>query len=190
MSRVLLRISLDVDGVLADTIRLWIRLWSKKSGQRLDYEDVIEWNFWRGLGITSEEFMELMRMAWRMWRDLPPTEPNLSEKVARLRTLGRVDIVTARPRDVEKYTLLWLEAHGISFDDIVWIRSSGMKARLDYDVFIDDSPLLVDGCMLRTRILLLYDRPWNRNISCESEFVRRIRSLDEAYQVIKGMLVR
>jgi len=29
-------IPLDVDGVLADTIRLWLRLWGEKSGRRLD----------------------------------------------------------------------------------------------------------------------------------------------------------
>ncbi len=190
MSQALLRISLDVDGVLADTMRLWIRLWNRRSGQKLEYEDLVEWDFWRRLGITGEEFMELMKMAWRMWRMLPPTEPNLSEKVARLRTIGKVDVVTARPRDVEKYTLLWLEVHRIPFDDIIWIRSSGMKARLDYEVFIDDSPLLVDGCTLRTRFLLLYDRPWNRNIVYEGGLIKRIRSLDEAYQVIKERLAR
>jgi 5'(3')-deoxyribonucleotidase len=51
----LLRISLDVEGVLADTIRLWIRLWNRRSGRRLEYEDVVEWDFWRRLsGIGPE----------------------------------------------------------------------------------------------------------------------------------------
>ncbi len=31
-------IPLDVDGVLADTIRLWLRLWGEKSGRRLDLQ--------------------------------------------------------------------------------------------------------------------------------------------------------
>jgi len=185
----LLRISLDVDGVLADTMRLWIRLWNRRSGRKLEYEDLVEWDFWRRLGISGKEFMELMRMAWRMWRELPPTEPDLADKVARLRALGRVDLVTARPRDVEKYTLLWLEAHGITFDDIVWMRSSRMKARLDYDVFIDDSPLLLEGCALKPGLLLIYDRPWNRNIACEGGLVRRIKSLDEAHNMIREMLM-
>lgn len=186
----MLRIALDVDGVLADTMRLWIRLWNRRSGMKIGYEDLVEWDFWRRLGLTSGEFMELMRDAWRMWRELPPTEPNLSEKVARLRTLGRVDIVTARPRDAERYTLLWLEAHRIPFDDIVWMRSSRVKASLDYDVFIDDSPHLADGCALRAKILLLYDRPWNRGVAEDCRLIRRIRSLDEAYRVIRGMLAR
>jgi uncharacterized HAD superfamily protein len=119
----LLRISLDVDGVLADTIRLWARLWNRRSSRKLKYRDIVEWDFWRRLGMTGEELMELMRMAWRMWRVLPPTGPNLSEKAARLKTLGKVDIVTAQPRDVEKYTLLWLETYRVPFDDIVWMRS-------------------------------------------------------------------
>ena len=93
----MLRIALDVDGVLADTMKLWLRLWNRRSSQSLSYEELVEWDFWKRLGISGEEFMELMKEAWRMWRELPPTEPNLSEKVSRLRSLGRVDIVTARP---------------------------------------------------------------------------------------------
>lgn len=171
-------------------MKLWLRLWNRKSGQKLKYEDLVEWDFWKKLGISRGEFMELMRVAWRMWRELPPTETNLSDKVARLRTLGRVDIVTARPRDVEKCTLLWLETHGISFDDIVWMRNSRMKVRLDYDVFIDDSPLLVEGHAPRAGLLLLYDRPWNKSIACGGEFIRRIRNLNEAYHLIEEVLAR
>jgi len=183
----LLRIALDVDGVLADTMRLWLRLWNRRSSQSLSYEELVEWDFWKRLGISGEEFMELMKEAWRMWRELPPTEPNLSEKVSRLRSLGRVDIVTARPREVEKYTLRWLEAHRIPYDGYVLMRSSRVKATLDYDVFIDDSPLMVDGCAMRASLLLLYDRPWNRGI-LEDAHVKRIKNLNEAYQVLKEML--
>ncbi len=185
----MLRIALDVDGVLADTMRLWLRLWNKRSGQKLGYDELVEWDFWKRLRISGEEFMELMKKAWTMWRELPPTEPNLSKKVSMLKSFGRVDIVTARPREVEKYTLRWLEAHRIPYDGYIWMRSSGVKATLDYDVFIDDSPLMVDGCAMRARLLLLYDRPWNRGI-LENVHVRRVKSLDEAYQILKEMSSR
>ena len=183
----LLRIALDVDGVLADTMKLWVSLWNKASNQKLSYEDLSEWDFWRGLGISSGEFMRLMNEAWRLWWRIPPTEPNLSEKVSRLRSLGRLDILTARPRETEKYTLRWLEAHKIPYDDYVWIESSRLKANLDYDVFIDDSPLIVDGCIMRRKLLLLYDRPWNRGVR-EEAYVRRIKSLDEAYHILAGLV--
>jgi len=180
----LLKIALDLDGVLADTMKLWLRLWNRRTGQKLSYEDLTEWDFWRNLEISEAEFMEIMNEAWRMWKSLPPTEPNLSEKVSRLKELGRIDIVTARPRETEKYALRWLDEQGILYDSYVWIRSSRIKAKLDYDVFIDDSPLIVDGCIMRKKILLLYDRPWNKNVP-ESRLVYRIKSLDEAYAILK-----
>ena len=183
----MLRIALDLDGVLADTMRLWLKLWNRRTGQELSYDDLIEWDFWKNLGISEAEFMEVMNEAWRMWKSLPPTEPNLSEKVSKLKTLGRIDIVTARPRETEKYALKWLEEHGVFYDSYVWVRSSRVKSKLDYDVFIDDSPRIVDGCVMRRKMLLLYDRPWNRNIS-ENRFVRRIRSLSEAYDILKEVL--
>ncbi|HDD42305.1 MAG: hypothetical protein DRN61_02125 [Thaumarchaeota archaeon] len=179
----MLRIALDVDGVLADTMRLWIRLWNRRSEQKIGYEDLVEWDFWKKLGISGDEFMKLMSEAWRMWWEIPPTEPNISEKVAKIKSLGKLDIVTARPRETEICTLRWLEAHRIPYDDYVWISSSRLKAKLDYDAFIDDSPLIVDGCLMRGKILLLYDRPWNRSVY-ESGYVRRVKSLDEAYHFL------
>jgi len=181
----LLRIALDLDGVLADTMKLWLRLWNRRTGQDLSYEELSEWDFWRRLGLGEDEFMEMLNEAWRMWRSLPPTEPNLSEKVSRLRSLGRIDIVTARSRETERYALMWLEAHRVPYDGYIWVRSSRLKPKLDYDVFIDDSPLIVDGLIARGRMLLLYDRPWNRSVS-EDRLVRRIRSLEEAYEVLGG----
>lgn len=183
----MLRIALDVDGVLADTMRTWISLWNRSSDRKLSYEDLSEWDFWRRLGISSGEFMRLMNEAWRLWRRIPETEPNLSEKVSRLKSLGKLDILTARPRGTEKYTLKWLEAHRIPYDDYVWIESSRLKASLDYDAFIDDSPLIVDGCVIRRRLLLLYDRPWNRRVP-EGRHVRRIKSLDEAYHILAELV--
>ena len=182
----LLRIALDLDGVLADTMKAWLRIWNKRAEEKLVYGDLVEWDFWRNLGISEDEFMDIMNDAWRMWKAIPPTEPNLSEKVSKLRSLGSVDVVTARPRETEKYVLNWLEHRKIIYDNYVWIRSSRMKPKLDYDVFIDDSPLLADGCILRRKLLLLYDQPWNRRVP-EHQYVRRIKGLNEAYAILSRL---
>jgi len=181
----LVRIALDLDGVLADTMQLWLKIWNRRTGQNLAYEELVEWDFWQRLEISEGEFMKLMNEAWRLWKMLPPTEPDIGEKVAKLKSLGRIDIVTARPRETEQYVLKWLEMHRIPYSEYVWIRSGKMKPKLDYDVFIDDSPLIADGCMLYRKRLLLYDQPWNREVP-ESHYVRRIKSLDEAYEILRG----
>jgi len=180
-----IRIALDLDGVLADTMRLWIKLWRQRTGQELSFEELVDWDFWRELGITEAEFMRIMNDAWRMWRRMPPTEEELSEKVSKLKTLGKVDIVTARPRETEEYVLRWLERHRIPFDDYIWIESSRAKLRLGYDVYIDDSPLVAEEGPVARRLILLYDRPWNRRVA-ENFYVRRVKGLSQAYQLLKG----
>lgn len=180
-----IRIAIDLDGVLADSIRLWLKIWNKRAGHALAYEELLEWDFWRRLGIRENDFMKLLNEVWRMWKIVPPTEPDIGEKIARLNSLGKIGIVTARPRETEKYVMRWLEMHKISYSEYVWVRSGRMKPKLPYDIFIDDSPLIVNECILRRKKLLLYDRPWNREIN-ENDYVRRVKSLNEAYEILKG----
>lgn len=181
----LIRIALDLDGVLADSIRLWLKLWNKRTGQNLIYEEIVEWDFWRSLGLSEGEFMRLLNEVWRMWKMIPPTEPNIGDEITKLNSLGKIDIVTARPRGTEKYVLKWLEMHKIQYSEYIWVRSGKIKPKLGYDVFIDDSPLIVNGCTFYRKRLLLYDRPWNRGIE-DNLYVRRIKSLSEAYRILKG----
>jgi len=182
-------IALDLDGVLADTMRLWIKIWKQRTGYELRYEDLVEWDFWRRLGITSQEFMRIMDEAWRQWRYLPPTEENLSEKVSLLKTLGRIDIVTARPKPTEEYAFKWLEYHKIPYDNYVWIGSMREKILLDYDVYIDDSPIVAEEASINHKLILLYDRPWNSDIA-ETNYVKRVKSLSQAYRILRDGLGR
>jgi len=182
----LLKIALDLDGVLADTMRLWIKLWRRRTGQIIEFEDLDEWDFWKKLGINEGEFMDVMNDAWRLWKIMPPTEDSLSEKVKEIKKFGKVDIVTARPRVTERYVLNWLRLHKIPYDEYVWIRSCREKPSLNYDVYIDDSPLIVDGCMRRRKLLILYDRPWNKLIQ-ENIYVRRIKSLSQVYEILRRL---
>ena len=182
----LMRIALDLDGVLANTMSMWVRLWREKTGQDLRLEDFDEWSSWKALEITEGEFMQIMNEAWRRCRYLPPTEENLQEKVSKLRTLGKVDIVTARPRETEEYALRWLELQNIEYDEYVWIRDGRSKLTLDYHVFIDDSPLMAEDASRVRKLVLLYDQPWNRRFR-ENNYDRRIKGLEEAYELLRRM---
>jgi len=132
------------------------------------------------------EFMDVMNDAWKLWKIMPPTEDSLSEKVKEIKKFGKVDIVTARPRVTERYVLNWLRLHEIPYDEYVWIRSCRDKPSLNYDVYIDDSPLIVDGCMRRGKLLILYDRPWNRQIR-ENVHVKRVKSLAQVSEILRRL---
>jgi hypothetical protein len=57
-----------------------------------------------------------------------------------------------------------------------------MKADLDYDVFIDDSPLNAIKFLKHNKKVILYSQPWNEHIS--SDKIHRITSLLEAIEKI------
>jgi uncharacterized HAD superfamily protein len=59
-----------------------------------------------------------------------------------------------------------------------------MKADLDYDVFIDDSPLNAVKFLENNKKVILYSQPWNMHISNHN--LDRITNLSEAIEKIKS----
>ncbi|MCF8884196.1 MAG: hypothetical protein QXE67_02175 [Nitrososphaerota archaeon] len=182
-----MRIAIDLDGVLANSMKVWLKIWYEKTGQIIEYQEVNEWFFWRKLGMDSRRFMQILNEAWSRWLEIPPMEESLNLKTRQLKTLGRLDIVTARPRKTERYVYKWLSLHKIVYDKYVWVKRGEDKVKLDYDVFIDDSPtILADLDPARRSLILIYDQPWNRNIN-EGDHVKRVKNLDEAYLIIRSL---
>ena len=82
-----------------------------------------------------------------------------------------------------------LEEMGIQFEDIsydnyVSVIDGPMKADLDYDIFIDDSPLNVVKFLENNKKVILYSQPWNKHISNNKLF--RISKLSESIKIIKN----
>ncbi len=65
----------------------------------------------------------------------------------------------------------------------VSVIDAPIKADLDYDVFIDDSPLNAFNFLKQNKKVILYSQPWNKHIS-ENQ-IHRISNLSEAAEKIK-----
>ena len=162
-----MRIALDVDGVLADVIRAWLE-YSNGVRPRIAKSQITDWDFWRGFGIKRRDFYEELDRCWKDgWRSIPPTDGGIGRASGELGRLGRVDIVTARDPSTDPYVREWLDLHGISYRDYVSVPAGPMKADLDYDVFIDDSPLNAAAFLDRGRRVVLYTQPWNLSVAAE-----------------------
>jgi uncharacterized HAD superfamily protein len=173
---VVLKIAIDVDGVLADihtAIFKYLNL-------PYTYRDIKRWDFFNDFdGLDTLKFWDVYRHLWSYRYDMIPLTdieaPTVLSKIVRNH---RVDVVTCRDMDLMKGTCIWLALKRIPYEDFIILPRDGDKTRLDkYDFFVDDNPAMVKD---RKR-LILFSRPWNRIVSG----VRRVESFRDLYKFVR-----
>jgi len=176
-----MKIALDVDGVLADVIKSWLNF-NNKIRPTISKDEITDWDFWKKFEINQFDFYSELNTCWENWIYVPATQQNLSSVTKNLSDLGQVDIVTARERSTDSFVKNWLDHHNIIFDNYVSVIDGPMKADLDYDVFIDDSPLNAEKFLQNNKKIILYSQPWNLHL--DDKKINRIFNLSEAIEKI------
>src|SRR5712692_7966656 len=83
-----LRIAVDLDGVLAETMTAWCQKANAELGTRLKLDDIDSWASWVKLGVTKDQFYRLLDSAWYFLKNAATTETGLAGKVTRIQSLG------------------------------------------------------------------------------------------------------
>ncbi len=182
-----MKIALDLDGTLADIIGLWLVEYNKKSRERLDYHNITKWDFWMKLGYTPSRFFKELSDCWKRWKSIRPIEDRVSYFVNQLNRYAKVDIVTARDPESSIYAKEWLKYNNIKYDQFVLVARGSDKAYLDYDIFIDDSPINAKKISALDKLILLYNQPWNRDVDEDSNIIR-IKQLSDALDLIPRII--
>ena len=183
-----LRIGLDLDGVLADVMSAWLELTNPGRLAPLSKSDMNGWDFWANHGIKKREFYAQLDACWDSWLSIPPTEPDLAHKTGMLSDMASsLDIVTARSLATNRHVKEWLSHYDIKYDQYVSVASGWMKADLEYDVFIDDSPINAAAFAKRGKKVVVYDQPWNADVDTSPAGITRSPDLVHAASEIKTM---
>ncbi len=185
-------IAIDFDGVLSDTVQKWIQIfnihYSKKyNNLQLSYNKITQWDFYQMYGISHEDSRQIFAQCWEQWDSLYPTEFMLSKKIEILSKLcGTLDIVTANNSTNYTYLEGFLHKHNIKYNTIIFEEN---KEKLDYDIFIDDSPVNAQKIFDAGKSVLLYNQPWNGDIISKEKnnvFIHRVYSLDHAIHILQN----
>jgi 5'(3')-deoxyribonucleotidase len=182
-----LRIAVDLDGVLAETMEAWCKHANDLLGTSFKLADLDTWASWRKLGISREQFFQFLNEAWDDWKNIPPTEPRLAEKVQKLAPWGQIDVVTGRSKESVNAAKSWLALHKISYQ--LFVRVPGWKDKifLDYDVYVDDAPELMPLISRNPSMWgILYTRPWNMDVP-DIPRVFRAQSWTEIPKLVKKL---
>lgn len=180
-----MRISLDFDGVLGNTMALWVDEFDRlHPSKKANIWDINEWNFFdkSPFDINVDETFEIFDFCWKHWEQIKPIEVEQSYKINELRKLGKVDVVSAIVKNKDSIRK-WLSAQNIEIDDIVFTQE---KWKLKYNYYIDDSPSNASKIKIEGKICLLYDQKWNRDVKTNGN-IRRVYNLNHAIDVIRRL---
>ncbi len=174
-----LKIAVDLDGVLAESMVVWCELANREFGTSLKLVDLDSWASWKKFPISKNDFYRILDESWEDWKQIPPTEPSIAAKVALIEKFGTVDVVTGRSERTEKAARKWIKSQNIVYSKFVRVPGWREKADLNYNVFIDDAPDLMP--LISRRLLpwaILYERPWNRTVP-ELRKILRVKSWNQ-----------
>jgi 5'(3')-deoxyribonucleotidase len=149
-----MKVAVDFDSTLADTLKVVVDLFNFKYETHLTRADVTSWDWtengrrWR---LPHPEDAE--RDFWRIYdlfdsthlrRAIPPVDPLACGAVKWLVKRGhQVDIVTSNRPEAAMSIQAWLFSHGLDLPiKVLERKTASHKALLDYDIFIDDAPSL------------------------------------------------
>ncbi len=177
----MLKVAVDIDGVLADLYSRFLYLINKDFGTSYVVGDIANWNLFDILPITKElkekyGAKTAESIAWRYF-DLAWLSPHklkpltgaveAMKKLVERRDL-QLDIVTARRVHSVPDIIKWIDLHGLPYHAIVILDTFNPnypadKARLDYNIYLDDSPGLARKMANHPgKKQLLFDYPHNR----------------------------
>ena len=166
MSPAKIKIAVDLDGVLAESMLVWCERANKEFGTRLTMEDLDSWSWWKRFPISRDDFYRILDESWDKWLEIPPTEPEIAEKVARIEKFGDLDIVTGRSKRTVEAARSWIDNQKVRYRHFVRVLGWRDKVLLDYDVYIDDAPDLMPLISRSPSAWgVLYERPWNRDVA-------------------------
>jgi uncharacterized protein len=161
-----MKIAVDLDGVLAESMLVWCNRANTEFGTHLKMEDLDSWSSWKKFPISKDDFYRILDESWDDWRKIPPTEPDITEKVARIEKFGDLDIVTGRSKRTVDAARNWVNNQKIRYRNFVRVLGWRDKIFLNYDVYIDDAPDLMPLISRSPSAWgVLYERPWNRNVA-------------------------
>ena len=167
-------IALDMDDTLAGTLRHLFRMYKRPIPTT--------WLFYNDSNnIQYSKFIRDVKNTWyRHWGEISPVESGQAAVVKELSTIGTVDIVTVGSPESKAE---WARMHGIQHNELISVNSGQDKAKLDYDVFIDDSPVNFQAFKEAGKQCILFDAEYNQDVDAK----HRIKSLKEAPAIVRKM---
>jgi len=153
-------IACDLDGVLANTVKLVLRNIEEETAIKKTNDDIKHYDMTLELGLPQDYIMNAFRKAWKEYEKIEPVDPNIPYILNKLHEKSNIYIVTSSIGD-NKEIIGWLKMNNIVYDKLIHVKSNSEKLNVKADVFIEDNPYLAVELKNAGKFVIMLEQPWN-----------------------------
>jgi len=180
-----LKIAVDLDGVVWDIMRVFVRIYNRIYSENVKYEDIDDWYFF-----PQERFEKVYPLTLPWIIEYPILDEYIPTYLYFLNKVHDVSIVTKEQNTVKMLEdkLITLDIYkGREYNELIKLPVSGNKLDLPFNVYIDDYPGMAKKMgEFPGKVLLYYNQPWNRkNTYPEFGNVRRVNGWNDVLSFIR-----
>lgn len=156
-----MRIGLDLDGVIVDSVPNWIRILNIEFGANYGPDDLPDTHGTPEMAAFCDDHLIELLM---------PNRPMAGavEALRRLRREGhQLVVITARSQCVRRLTEAWLEFYGFHVDELHCLEGAdkAVAARAtEIDLLVEDTPKNALAVAAAGVPVLLFGAPYNRDV--------------------------
>ena len=156
-----MRIAVDLDGVVVDSVPYWIAVVNREAGTAYGPGDLPQ-------GYATPEMAAICDAHEVEMLVAPHPVPGARAACARLRADGhRLIAVTARAPRMRRLTEAWLDYHGIALDDLLFLQGAPKLPVIQAEglaLLIEDTPAHALSVAAAGIPVLLFSAPYNRAV--------------------------
>lgn len=180
-----MRLGVDIDGVLADSLPLWVKELNHYFKQNMSLKQIQMQDVCRTYGITGEELRGFLQERGRFLMTSPQPLAGASYYLSQLKKSHDIFIVSARHERFGMETRDWLNKNSLPYDKILLLGNHDKRDAClnnDLNVLIEDTLRISEEVSAVGIPVLLMDAPYNQGVL--PGLVYRTHSWQEVYRTI------
>jgi len=180
-----MKIGVDIDGVLANSLPLWVAELNNFFNKSKQLEEIHLYDIHKTYQISQRDLKVFLEHRGRYLMKSPEPMTGASYYLGRIKQSHEIFIITARDKKYWDETQGWLKKHGLPYDELLLLGSHDKKESClerNVKVLVEDTLEIGAEVSSAGIPVLLLDAPYNQGDL--PELVYRKRSWDEIYRTI------
>ncbi len=185
-------IGIDLDDVLANFNNGWLSYYNNKYQTNYKFSQINNYDLEKVFKTKKDVMIRRIKNFYRtkIFEELKPINGTKSV-INKINKISTISVITSRPLWLEEKTKNWLNKHfGKKFDNIILSNQFGNKSMKNLitkaqickdqniNIMIEDAPTYSISIAKTGTKVLLFDRPWNRDIP-NGKNITRVKSWKE-----------